>query len=82
MNQLTPQEVGIIQIALGTMIEDAEAMCHDQTIPFNPQARKEMREILATAKSALAKIQLTTGHAVRLDPYQQGDEKEFLTKES
>lgn len=82
MNKLTPEEVTVIQMALQNTIEDLETVGKDPTIPLTPEARKDAREILANAKSALKKIQSTSGHAVRMDPYKEGDEKEFFTKES
>lgn len=81
-NALTPKEVAIIQMALQTVIEDNDSVMKDQTLPFTPEARALARDIQKTAKSALEKIQKTSGHAVQLDPYQDGDEKEFMTKES
>lgn len=82
MNALNPNEVAIIQMALGGMIEDLEEVSKNPSYPFTPEARKDQRDILSTAKSALAKIVLASGKAVRLDPYREGDENEFLTKQS
>lgn len=82
MNKLTSDEVAVIQMALQNTIEDLEIVGKDPTVPFTPEARKHSREILAHSKSALKKIQSTSGHAVRMDPYKEGDEKEFFTKES
>ena len=82
MNALTPKEVKVIHMALETFIEDNTAMRKDASIPFNPEARVMMKDMFEIASSALKKIQLASGYAVRLDPYNQGDEKEFLTKQS
>lgn len=81
-NRLTPKEVRVIQIALITMIEDVTETTQNVTIPFTPEARSISKDILLNAKSALEKIAKTSGHAVQLDAYQDGDEKEFLTKQS
>jgi hypothetical protein len=81
-NQLSPKEVKIIQMALTVLIEDLHATSQNQTIPFTPEARMITKEMLDTAKSALAKIALASGHLVQIDPYQTGDENEFLTKQS
>ena len=81
-NKFTPEEVTVIQMALQNTIEDLETVGKDPTIPFTPEARKDQREILACAKSALSKVQATSGHAVQMDPYKDGDEQEFFTKES
>jgi hypothetical protein len=82
MNVLTPNEIAITGMALAALIEDLEITSKDATLPFTPDARKDMSEMLSTAKSAQAKFELATGHEVRLDPFVEGDEKEFLTKES
>lgn len=81
-NNLTPDEVAVIGMALSGMIEDLETVGKDPTIPFTPQARKYQKEILAAARSAHSKISLASGHEVKLDKYEEGDEKEFFTKES
>lgn len=80
MNKLTSTEVMVIQMALQVMIEDNEAVMKDVKFPFTPQARKEMKEMLECAKSARAKIVSISGKDVQLDPYTEGDEKDFLTK--
>lgn len=82
MNALTPKEVLIVQMALTTFIEDNDSMSKNPNFPFTPEARLNIKDMGKTAKSALAKIQKASGHAVQLDPYKEGDEKEFLTKES
>lgn len=79
---LTPKEVFATEMALSAMIEDLEAMVNNQQYPFTPEARAEMKDILATSRSAHKKIALASGNLVKLDPYKEGDEKEFLTKES
>lgn len=82
MNALTPDEVAIIQLALQQLVEDNEAVSQNQNYPLTPEARMLMKDMLRVGKSALAKITLTSGHAVRMDAYNEGDETEFLTKES
>lgn len=72
----------MIQMALQTTIEDLQATSKDPKIPFTPEARKDMKDMLSTALSAAQKMEKATGHALRLDPYQEGDEQEFLTKQS
>lgn len=82
MNKLSPEEVLVIQMALSAMIEDTEAIATDQSIPLTPEARAQGRQILAAAKSAHAKVSLASGCEVKLDPYEDGDELDFLTKQS
>jgi hypothetical protein len=82
MNVLSPQEVACIQMALGVQIEDMEAVIKNPNLPFLPEVRKDMKDILLNSRSALAKIELVSGHNLKLDPYKEGDELEFLTKQS
>lgn len=80
--QLTPKEVNAIQMALTTMIEDVSAMSKDPAHNWTKEAKEIYLDILVTAKSALDKIATTSGHRVQLDPYKEGDEKEFLKPKS
>lgn len=81
-NKLTPDEVVVMQMALSGLIEDLEATSGNPSLPFTPEARKYQKEMLAAAKSALAKVAAVSGKLIKLDPYNEGDETEFLTKES
>ena len=48
---------------------------------FNERAKKDLAEMLMYAKSAAAKIAVASGgEVVKLDPFKEGDEKEFLIK--
>lgn len=69
-------------MALQQMIDDNKSVSSDTTLPFNKEAREMMRDMLNTAESALAKIQKTTGFAVSMDEYNEGDENDFFTKQS
>lgn len=82
MNKLSPDEVAVVQMALSGLIEDMEAVSKDVKLPFTPEARKYQREILTAAKSAKSKFVAASGKEVSLDPYQEGDVNEFLTKQS
>ncbi len=82
MNKLSPEEVAVTQMALSGLIEDMEAVSKDAKPPFTPEARKYQRQILTAAKSAKAKFVTASGKEVSLDPYKEGDETEFLTKQS
>ena len=82
MNALTPKEVTITQMALSGLIEDLEAVSKDQTLPFTPEARKDQIDMLKSARSAHIKIAAASGKMVKLDPYKEGHENEFLTKQS
>lgn len=79
---LSPKEVKVLQMALSVFIEDMDGGLKNPTFPFTPQARSEMKDMLLNAKSAKAKIDLAAGHECTVEPYQDGDEKDFITKES
>lgn len=82
MIQFTSQKVLVIQLSLSALIEEMETTSKNPRIPFNPETRKDMREILSAAWSAHSKLVSVTGNDVRVDPYREGDENEFFTKES
>ena len=79
---LTPKEVLAIQMALSMMIEDVEESSKNPAMPWTPQTRQEMKDILLNAKSAAAKIAVTIGKECFIAPYVEGDEDEFITKQS
>lgn len=79
---LSPKEVKTIQMALSIMIEDLDGGLKNPTFPLTPEARKDMKDMLLHCKSAKAKIDLAVGHECIVEPYQEGDEKDFITKQS
>ncbi len=81
-NILTPEEVLITQMALSGLIEDLDKINSDTAIPFTPESRTYQKQMLDSARSAHTKIAVASGKLVQLDTYKEGDEKEFLTKES
>ena len=82
MNALSPDEVAIVQIALKAIIEDLEDAIKNVDYNFTPEARKYNHDMLKFANSALAKIALASGKLLKMEPYKDGDETEFLTKQS
>ncbi len=82
MSVLSPKEVAITQMALSGLIEDLEAVSTNPSYPFTPDARKDQKDMLTAARSAMKKLADTSGMEVKLDPYKEGDEDEFLTKQS
>lgn len=82
--EITGQEVKVILLALEGMIQDRDAVSKNPKYPFTPETRKDIKDILEFSRSAKSKLEKVClkGKAFRMDPYQEGDEKEFLTKES
>lgn len=78
---IMPKEVKVILMALQTMEEDLSETITNASIPFNGEARQIGKEILSTIKIARGKLIKLTGEFM-MEPYADGDEKEFLTKES
>lgn len=78
---LTPHEATIIGLAIGSLIEDQLNQKLDE-LPWNPDARKAKREMLAAAKSVAAKWKNFYNIDCDLGEYNEGDEKEFFTKQS
>lgn len=74
-NQITPKEVLVIEMALSAIVEDLSALPKGV---FNKPDEEVQQDILVSAKSALVKIAQVSGQLIKLDPYKEGDEKEFL----
>lgn len=80
--KLNPHEVMAIGLGLSRLIEEMEDIKKNAAIPWTPEARQIQKEILSNARSAASKIEKITGFECKLDAYLDGDETEFLTKES
>ena len=79
---LNPNEARTVQLGLARILEDTTVNANNLKIPWNPEARQAMKEIREAAGSAAKKIEKYTGIAATLPEYNEGDEYEFLTKES
>ena len=77
-----PNEAKIIGLGLASVIEDLNEARSNHSIPWTPEARKEMDDMYKSAKNAASKIEKFCGIKCDLPPYNEGDEKEFFTKES
>lgn len=76
-----PDEVKIISMGLAYILEDFNSK-NIQQQPWTPDARKAQKEMVTAARSAAAKLEKFAGVKCELPPYNDGDENEFLTKES
>lgn len=78
---MTPDEVMITQMALTSTIEDLEETFKmGDGKMFKKDAMDDMAAMIRSAKSALVKIAGASGHLVKLNPYQGGDENEFMNE--
>lgn len=78
---LTYGETCILGMAIANTIEYFEDMANNQKLNWTPEARQDIKEMLAAAFSLKAKME-KIGIDVSLADIEPGDENEFLTKES
>lgn len=80
----TPAEIKILILGLVTVQEDLETGSKNQQYNFTPEARKDMKDMLDAANSARKKLEgvVNKGIAFEVAQYEEGDEKDFLTKQS
>lgn len=77
-------ELKIIVMGIERIVEDLEAVSKNPNYPFTPEARKDMNDMLAAAYSSKKKLEKVAnkGVAFKIEQYEEGDEKDFLTKQS
>ena len=79
-----PAEVSAIGMGLARIMEDMNDMKKNgyENTPWTPEARKIQADIMAACRSAANKLEKFAGYKCELPPYIDGDENEFLTKQS
>jgi hypothetical protein len=79
-----PTEVSAIGMGLARIMEDMNAMKKNgyENTPWTPEARKIQADIMNACRSAANKLEKFAGYKCELPPYIDGDEDEFLTKQS
>jgi hypothetical protein len=79
-----PAEVTAIGLGLARVMEDLSAMKKGgyEHTPWTPEARKIQADMLSACRSAANKLEKFAGYKCELPPYEEGDEDEFLTKQS
>jgi hypothetical protein len=75
----TGAELKAVQMGLGLIMDDFKST---EIVPWNVDSRSTMKEILTAVRSAAAKIEKVTGVSSQMPPYIDGEEKDYLTKES
>ncbi len=79
---LKPDEGKFLSMAVVRMIEDLQDTSKNERFNWTPEARKDLKDMLAAGNSLKIKL-LKLGFDMReLPPYEEGDEDEFLTKQS
>lgn len=79
---LKPDEAKFTSMAVLSLLELLETVSKNQLINWNPEARKDLKEMVAAGSSLKIKLK-NLGFDMRpLPPYLEGDENNFLTKQS
>lgn len=79
---LKPDEGKFLSMAVVGMIEDLRQSLQNQSVPWNPESRKDMKDMLAAGESLRIKLKKLGFDMRDLPPYIDGEEKDYLTKES
>ena len=79
---LKPDEAKFISMAVLSMIEQLEDTSKNQLINWNPEARKDLKDMVGAGNSLKIKLQKLGFDMRELPPYLEGDENDFLTKHS
>lgn len=79
-----PAEVSAIGMGLARIMEDMNAMKSNgyENTPWTPEARKIQHSIMKACQSAATKLEKFANYKCELPPYNEGDEDDFLTKQS
>lgn len=80
--QITYDEAKFIIMAVSGTVEDLETNLNDPKLPWTPESRRDMKQMIAAGKSAMRKLSLITGIKEGLPPYVEGEEKDYFTKPS
>lgn len=79
---LKPEEGKFLSMCVVSMIEQLRISSQNQTINWNPEARKDLKDMRMAGESLRQKL-VKLGFDMReLPPYIDGEEKDYLTKES
>jgi hypothetical protein len=79
---LKPNEAKFISMAVVSLIEQIESTSKDQRINWNPETRKDLKDMREIGSNLKIKLKNMGFDMRELPPFIAGDEDEFLTKES
>ena len=79
---LKPKEGKFLSMCVISMIEKLADTATDPNLNWNPEARKDLREMREAGESLRIKLEKLGFDMRDLPPYIDGEEKDFLTKES
>lgn len=79
-NLLTPGEIVVIQLALQMVIDDMTEFLKLKNV--SSEGKRAAAASMKDASTALAKISVMSGTLVKMNPYKEGDEKDFLNPQN
>lgn len=79
---LKPNETKFMSMAVLSMLELLDEQSKDVTLPWNPETRKDMREMIEAGKALRIKMTKLGFDMRDLPPYIDGEERDFFTKPS
>ena len=79
---LKPEEGGFLSLAVVAMMDQLQTTSKNQLINWNPESRKNIKDMLSAGNSLSVKLKKLGFDMRDLPPYLDGDEDEFLTKQS
>lgn len=79
---LKPEEAKFLGMAVVAMVEHLKDSGTDETIPWNPETRKTIGDMLTAGKGLKIKLEGMGFDMRPLPDYVKGEEKDYFTKES
>lgn len=79
---LKPDEGKFLSMAVVAMIEQLTETSQNQNINWNPETRKDIKDMLAAGRALRIKMNKLGLDTRDLPPYIDGEEEAFLTKPS
>lgn len=79
---LKPEEGKFLSMAVVALIEQLTDSSQNVNINWNPETRKDMKDMLASGKALRVKLEKLGFDTRDLPPYIDGEEEDFLTKPS
>ncbi len=79
---LKPEEAKFLSMAVVAKIEELHISSQNQLINWNPEARKMLKEMIEAGKTLKIKMEKIGIDMRPLPPFEDGDQDEFITKQS
>lgn len=79
---LKHDEQKFLAMAVVALVEDLQKSTTDAKLNWNPETRKQLKEMRSAGESLKIKLQKLGFDMKDLPPYIDGEERDYLTKES